>query len=202
MTRPKPFWLGPHPLVLASASPIRARLLLNLDLPILVAAAHIDERAIVALEPEDLAVTLACAKAVSVSPEWPDHLTLGADQTLIFEHGFMHKPKSRAEAEHQLRQLSAKSHKLISAVALVRNGQTLACFHDSATITVRHLSDVMIETYLDAMGDAIFSTVGGYQLEALGPHILEDVSGDHTTVLGLPLWPLLAALRDLGYLMK
>ena len=202
MSVPSPLWCHSHPLVLASGSAIRARLLQNLGIPILIDPAKIDERAIETLNPLATAAQLAQAKALYVAAQWPDHLVLGADQTLIFENSLIHKPTSRAQAIAQLQRLSGKSHTLISAASLVKNQQVLISVEDTAIIHMRALSQETIETYLDAMGEDVYSTVGGYQLEGLGPHILDYVEGDFATILGLPLWPLMRSLRQAGFILQ
>ena len=202
MSDPSSLWLGHQPLVLASGSNIRARLLQNLGFPLIIDPAKIDERAIQITNPFNTASQLAQVKASAVAPQWTNHLVLGADQTLIFEDQLIHKPAPRAEAIAQLQHLSGKSHSLNSAVALVKNHQVLAVIEDTAVIHMRRLSQKTIEAYLDAMGEDVYSTVGGYQLEALGPHILDRVEGDYATILGLPLWPLMRSLRQSGYILQ
>lgn len=192
-------WRAPNPLVLASGSSIRAQILQNLHVPLIISPSSIDERCIETLTPADTAPALARAKALDVSGKYADHLVLGADQTLIFEEALIHKPTSHEQARDQLQRLSGKTHQLKSSVCLVKNQHIQAEFSAIARITFRTLRPEFIETYLAAMGDAVFYTVGGYQLEALGPHIIEGIDGDHSTILGLPVWPLMQTLRTLGY---
>jgi septum formation protein len=196
-------WLDSEPLILASASETRAQLLRKAGIPVKCQPANIDERRVaVALEhakapPQKIARHLAIAKARAVAASCSGRVVLGADQVLIGPVGQLHKPKTRQDAAHQLAGLSGKTHRLISAFALVRDSKLLRVGHAHADLTMRPLSDTMIELYLDAAGEAVFSSVGGYQLERLGIHLFEGVRGEHSTILGLPLLSTLAALRQL-----
>jgi septum formation protein len=199
-----PLWLGSSPLVLASGSRTRLTLLEAAGIPVEVIRPGVDERAISdPLEigraaPSRIAATLATAKAVEVSRRFPGRVVLGGDQTLSFRGGLLHKPRDRAHAARQLSQLGGAEHRLHSAVALMRNGKRLAGLTATARLTMRPLSEAMIARYLDAAGDAVLASVGGYQLEALGAHLFVRVAGDHSTILGLPMQGTLQALRHLG----
>jgi septum formation protein len=199
-----PLWLGRTPLVLASGSQTRLGLLEAVGIPVQVEKPAVDERAIATpmeaarVSPSRVAAALARAKALDVSRRNPGRVVLGGDQTLSLAGGFLHKPKDRADAAHQLMRLSGVEHRLHAAVALVRDGRRLASFTQTARLTVRPLSDDMITRYLDAAGDSVFASVGGYQLEALGAHLFARVTGDHSTILGLPMQRTLQALRHLG----
>jgi len=106
----------------------------------------------------------------------------------------------RTAAHEQLRALSGSTHALHSAVALMRDGRLLFAHVDVARLTMRALSEDFVARYLDAMGDAVTHSVGAYQLEGLGMHLFERIDGDHFTILGLPLLPLLTHLRQAGQL--
>ena len=164
---------------------------------------EIDERAVEAQAgvptPVAAAQLLARAKADAVAAERSGHLVLGADQTLARGPERFSKPSGRAAAAEQLRRLSGQSHELHSAIALVRDGEVLFEHVDSARLTMRDFSDVFIDDYLDMAGDAALASVGGYQLEGIGIHLFERVEGDYFTILGLPLLPLLAFLRQNGW---
>jgi septum formation protein len=95
-----------------------------------------------------------------------------------------------------LRDLAGRNHELHSAVAVARDGKILFENTDIARMTMRPLSGAEIRTYLDEAGEAVTSSVGAYQLEGLGVHLFERIDGDHFTILGLPLLPLLAFLRS------
>ncbi len=142
---------------------------------------------------------LARAKASAVSARKPGQLVLGADQTLARANERFSKPADRAAAAEQLRRLRGTSHELHSAIALVRDGEVLFEYIDSARLTMRALSDDFIAIYLNAAGSAASASVGGYQLEGIGVHLFERVEGDYFTILGLPLLPLLAFLRQNGW---
>lgn len=197
-------WTADEPLVLASRSAARIAILSAAGIPLEALAADIDERAAEQLardqgaDPAGVALSLARAKAAAVSGLRPGRLVLGADQTLACDGAAFHKPADRAEAEEQLRMLSGKRHALHSAAAVVKDGQVLFETASTAWLTVRALSEGMIARYLDAAGDAPLASVGAYQLEGLGIHLFEAIEGDHFTILGLPLMPLLAFFRQLG----
>jgi septum formation protein len=203
-----PLWLGSTPLVLASQSRTRFDLLIAAGIPVDIVPSHIDERAIA--EPlvargasaQQVAVDLACAKALTVSKKLRDRLTLGADQTLACDGVMLHKPNDRTAAAQQMSFLSGKTHHLHSAVSLSFDANIVAKFVETARLTMRILSPEMIEKYLDAAGDTVLESVGGYQLERLGIHLFKRVLGDHTTILGLPMVPLLDQLRELGMVVE
>jgi septum formation protein len=192
-------WLGSQPLVLASQSRARQALLLNAGIPFDAVPADIDERAVQhasgLTSPGEIAARLAEEKAAQVSSRLPGRLVLGADQTLALGERSFHKPADRAQAVAQLRALSGRRHELHSAIALVRNGQTVFADVSVARMTMRQLDDAQIEGYLNEAGEAATASVGAYQLEGLGVHLFSGIHGDHFTILGLPLVPLLEFLR-------
>jgi septum formation protein len=145
---------------------------------------------------------LARAKARAVAAQMPGRLVLGADQTLALGHRRFSKAPDRAAAREQLSALRGKTHTLHSAVAVVASGAIVFEHVDAARLTMRAFSDGFLDRYLDAVGDAATASVGGYQLEGAGIQLFERVEGDHSTVLGLPLLPLLDWLRRAGHLAK
>jgi septum formation protein len=192
-------WLGKHPLILASQSSARKMLLANAGLEFKAVTADIDERGIQSASalsnPREIALLLAREKAKSVSAGTPGSYVIGADQTLALGNRLFNKPAGRAQALAQLRDLAGSSHELNSAVAVARDGQIVFEDVSVARMTMRELSDDKLSAYLDAAGDAVTTSVGAYQLEGLGIHLFERIEGDHFTILGLPLLPLLAFLR-------
>ena len=195
-----PLWLAPQPLVLASKSDVRGKMLAAAGLRFEIRPAQIDERATEAeagtTEAAPVARHLARAKADAVGKTVPGRLVLGADQTLARGAARFSKPANRAEAVEQLRSLRGRTHELHSALALVQDGKVLFDCVDSARLTMRNVSDRFIEDYLDMAGDTALASVGAYQLEGIGIHLFERVEGDYFTILGLPLLPLLAYLRQ------
>jgi septum formation protein len=193
-------WLGKEPLVLASQSKARQTLLANAGIEFESDPADIDERAIQASSglsaPGDIAKFLAREKAISVSIRRPTRYVVGADQTLALQARIFNKPAGRAQAADQLRALAGHCHQLHAAVAVACDGKLLFEHVSMARMTVRPLCDAEIENYLKAAGDAVTTTVGAYQVEGLGVHLFEHIEGDHFTILGLPLLPLLAFLRS------
>ena len=193
-------WRGKSPLILASQSRARQALLTNAGISFEAVTAEIDERAVQQASglsaPGEIASLLAREKALSVSARQPGKFVIGADQTLALGERLFSKPAGRALAAAQLRALAGRSHELHSAVAVARDGKILFEAAAIAGMTMRRLGEAEIDVYLDAAGDAVSSSVGAYQLEGLGVHLFERIDGDHFTILGLPLLPLLAFLRS------
>ena len=193
-------WRGKSPLILASQSRARQALLTNAGIDFEAVTAEIDERAVQQASglsaPGEIASLLAREKALSVSARLSGKFVVGADQTLALGDRLFSKPAGRAQAAEQLRALAGRSHELHSAVALARDGKILFEAVAIAGMTMRRLGEAEIDVYLDEAGDAVTSSVGAYQLEGLGVHLFERIEGDHFTILGLPLLPLLAFLRS------
>lgn len=198
-----PLWLGQQPLVLASKSDIRGKILAAAGLRFGIRAAQIDERAVEAKAEVSDAIAaaglLARAKAMAVAAQMPGHVVLGADQTLAHGAARLTKPVNRDDATNQLRALRGQTHELHSGIAVVRDGEVLFELVDTARLTMRNFSDRFLEDYLDMTGDIAMTSVGAYQLEGIGIHLFERVDGDYFTILGLPLLPLLKFFRDGGY---
>jgi septum formation protein len=197
-------WRGQHPLILASQSRARQTLLTHAGIDFEAIPAEIDERAVQKasglLAPGGIAALLAREKAVSVSSRRLGRFVVGADQTLALGERLFSKPAGCAQAKEQLRTLAGHSHQLHSAVAVAHDGKILFDDVAVARMTMRRLSENEIDAYLDEAGEAVTSSVGAYQLEALGIHLFERIDGDHFTILGLPLLPLLAFLRSVKLL--
>jgi septum formation protein len=169
-----------------------------------VQVADVDEDAVKAThDPADaagLAIELARVKALAVSRQNPDAWVLGADQTLAFDGGLVSKAGSLAAAGERLTAMRGRVHHLHSGAALARNGLIVWSGVDSATMRVRAFSDSFLEAYLAAEGEGLLACVGSYRLEGMGSQLFDAVEGDYFTVLGLPLWPVLAELRRTGVL--
>lgn len=152
------------------------------------------------IAPAELALQLAELKARTVAAANPGALVVGADQVLSLDGELFSKPGSAAAAADQLRRLRGATHRLDSAFACVRDDRLVARGADGAKLTVRAFSDEFLDAYIAAAGRRIVHCVGGYQLEGLGAQLFERIEGDYFTILGLPLLPLLAALRAEGLL--
>jgi nucleoside triphosphate pyrophosphatase len=193
-------WRGPNPLILASQSHARKMLLANAGLEFVALPADIDERQIQEKSrlpaPGEIAGLLAREKALWVSTRKPGHHVIGADQTLALGDRLFNKPGNRAQALAQLKTLAGRTHELHCAVAVALDGNMLFEHVAIARLTMRQMSDADIAVYLDEAGDAVTQSVGAYQLEGLGIHLFERIEGDHFTILGLPLLPLLDFLRS------
>jgi nucleoside triphosphate pyrophosphatase len=201
-------WRGAAPLVLASKSAARQRLLAAAGVPFEICAALIEERMIEApllasgAEAGAVALHLSRAKALHVSAKKPDRLVIGADQTLCLDGRVLGKPAGRAAAAAQLHAMSGRAHELHSGCCAVRGNAILFETVCVARLSCRQFSPAFIETYVAHAGDSLLSSAGVYQLEGLGIHLFDAIEGDHATILGLPLLPLLKFLREEGSLLS
>jgi nucleoside triphosphate pyrophosphatase len=193
-------WRGSKPLILASQSRARQMLLANAGITFEAMPADIDERAIQqnskVVAPGEIAGLLAREKALWVSARKSGHHVIGADQTLALGDRLFNKPAGRSAAAEQIRALSGQTHALHSAIAVAHDGKIIFETVAVARMTMRSLSEADVAAYLNAAGDAVTQSVGAYQLEGFGVHLFERIDGDHFTILGLPLLPLLGFLRS------
>lgn len=200
--------IAPQPgapgVVLASASKVRRQLLENAGVAITVIAAAVDEdevkRALKASRAtaDQCAETLAELKATRVAGRAGGALVIGCDQMLDLDGTWFDKPIDRDHARAHLQTLSGRTHRLISAAVVLKDGARIWHHVAVARLTMRALSPGFIDAYLDAVGGAALSSVGAYQLEGLGAQLFARIEGDYFTVLGLPLLPLLDFLRAHG----
>ncbi|MBX9933848.1 MAG: Maf family nucleotide pyrophosphatase [Methylobacterium sp.] len=198
-------WNPLAPLVLASTSTTRRQLLNDAGFAVECEGSGVDERALESqtngLPPTELALALAKAKALAVAKRRPDRIVIGADQILSCEGEIFHKPQGLTDAERQIGRLSGRTHRLHSAVAVADGGVIVEGFVEEARLTMRELDRGAIRRYVEAAGaHRVTASVGGYQLEGLGIHLFARIEGDHSTILGLPLLPLLGRLRARGCL--
>jgi septum formation protein len=202
------FWRGTAPLILASQSLARQGLLSAAGIPFEIYAAAIDERGIEAqlvasgANAADIALHLSRAKALPVSGEKSGRLVIGADQTLCLEGRLFAKPDGRAAAMAQLEALSGRSHELYSGCCVARENTLLFETVGVARLSCRRLSPTFIDAYLKNIGDALLGSAGVYRIEGPGIHLFDAIEGDHATILGLPLLPLLKFLREEGSILS
>lgn len=193
-------------IILASASAGRRRLLEAAGVGVEIVASGIDESAIKRAvlgcaskpDPARLAGELARAKGVAVSTRFPDALVIGADQVLALDDEVLDKPSDKRAARAQLERLRGRAHRLLSAVALAEKGRVVWQDLGVATLSMRAVSDAYLTRYLQEAGDRVCQTVGAYEIEGLGVQLFDRIEGDHFTIVGLPLLPLLAELRQRG----
>ncbi len=187
------------PLILASTSPVRRHLLFQAGLEVTAIAPLVDEESVKRCHDGDapsLALRIAQAKALSL--DRPGDVVIGSDSTLSVDGRLFSKPAGRAEAARHLTHFSGKRMLLSSSVALALNGEIIWSYVDQATLHVRHLSRAFIDAYLDAEWPGVAYCVGVFRMEGRGVTLFETVEGSHFTILGLPLMPLLGALRERG----
>jgi septum formation protein len=188
-------------LILASASTIRAQMLDAAGVPYEIEPAHIDEAAVKVAHDGDaasLAAALASAKAEAVSTLHPDDWVIGSDSLIAIGGRSFNKPRDRDEAAEHLRLFSGQPMVLTSAAAIARGGEIDWSYAESATLHVRTLSNAFIDSYLDAEWPEVGYCVGVFRMEGRGVQLFERVDGSHFTILGMPLLPLLGALRTRG----
>lgn len=191
-------------LILASKSAARAAMLRQAGLAVDLVPADVDERALdetlarEGRDPAAIALALGEAKALAVSHAHPEATVIGADQTLALGSRRFSKPASLDAARDNLMALRGRTHHLHSGVALARGGEITFSGVASAAMTMRNFSDAFLDAYLAGAGERLLSSVGCYQLEAEGIQLFERIEGDYFTILGMPLLPLLAALRSQG----
>jgi len=196
-------------LILASMSKTRAGVLQNAGIAFSQKPSGLNEQSVLAAlkhegeitQPGDVAELLAIAKATEISSANPDAVVIGADQVLGFEDRILQKPADFVNARNQLLQLRGQTHVLHSAVCLCRGGQHLWSHVDTAKMKMRDFSPEFIGRYLSLAGAEVLGSVGAYQLEGPGAQLFVRVDGDYFTVLGLPMLPLLAKLREMEVLL-
>jgi septum formation protein len=191
---------------LASASPTRLAMLLAAGVPVTPTPVRLDEESLrVALaqegaKPRDMADTLAEMKARKCAERHPDDLVLGCDQILDFQGEAWGKATSIAMARDQLLTLRGTSHVLWSAAVLYEKGRPVWRHVSRAELIMRKFSDAYVDDYLQRNWPGLSGSAGAYQIEQEGLRLFSSVSGDHFTILGMPLIPLLGYLSDRGFI--
>ena len=192
------------PIILASASPVRARLLMQAGVPFEVDVPRLDESSIKksllseGQSPRNIADALAEMKALRVGQRNPDRIVLGADQILVCDGRIYSKPNDRTEARSQLEALSGKTHQLLTAAIVVEEARPVWRTVETVSLQMRNLSATLIEDYLDLVWPDIAGCVGCYKLEAEGVRLFARITGDHYAGLGLPIHPVLSYLATRG----
>lgn len=192
-------------ILLASTSKTRQAMLSNAGINFTAVRPDVDEVAIKQANPhwspQQAARELAFRKAQVTAMNHPGMLVVGADQTLCFDGKTFDKPATLIEARQQLQTLRGQPHLLISAVCCVRTGVEIWCHVEEARLTMRHFSPEFLDHYLSILGEDSLTSVGAYKIEGLGAQLFDRIDGDHFTILGLPLLPLLGFLRREGIVL-
>jgi len=192
-------FLQQKPIILASGSAIRFKLMSSLGLEFSVVPSGCDEETIKTTHSDkeaiDLGYFLAKSKALDVSRKNPDHFVIAADQLCLIGKTILDKPMNHATAVTHLRMLRGKTHQQIACLCIAKNNEILWQHHDIAYLTLRDLSDNTIEAYLKS--EKPYFSCGAYQFETQGKWLFKEVKGDENTILGLPLLPLIQALVQL-----
>ncbi len=199
--------LSGQPLILASASPTRASMLDAAKLLFRIVPAHIDEEVIKhsALQDgfsfKDLVILLAELKAETVSQKHTGYV-LGCDQILVCAKQLLSKPKNLIEARSHLLALQGQKHELMTACVLFHNQKRIWHHLSTSTLMMRALSEVEIDNYIACFPEACIASPGAYQVETGGVHLFTDIVGSNYDILGLPMLPLLAFLRERGLTVR
>lgn len=191
-------------IILASTSQTRRNILRNAGVVHRAEAPAVDESILktqyAGLVPAQLATNLARDKALAVSAGNRLDIVIGADQVLVCDGTVFGKPATVDESRAQLLRLRGRDHTLISCVCCCRDSREVWSGSDTATLRMRAFSNAFLDSYLESEGESVTTSAGGYKLEGIGAQLFETVTGDHFTILGLPLMPLLAFLRQAGEL--
>ena len=199
-------WQHDKVLILASKSLARQKLLNEAGLVFASIPASIDERAVNLQHRHeavaDQALMLARAKALAVSALYSDQWVIGSDQMLDCEGEVLHQVGNRLEAMAQLQTLNGRKHRLTSALCLAFAGRVKAELHDVATLQMKHWSGDDLERYLDEVGETVFGSVGCYHIEAEGAQLFGRIEGSRSTIMGMPMDPLLVLLQQKGLIAR
>jgi septum formation protein len=196
------------PLILASGSATRAKMLRDAGVAIETAVPAIDEADVKASLKQEgapaarVAEILAEMKAERIASKARGRLVLGSDQMLECEGAWLDKPVDRTQARAQLALLRGRSHSLVTSAVLVRDDGRIWHMTDRAELRMRNFTDEFLDWYLERAGEDVLHSVGAYRLEGLGAQLFERVTGDFFTMLGLPLLPVLAVLREHGMVAR
>ncbi|MFN3447333.1 MAG: Maf family protein [Roseococcus sp.] len=191
-------------LILASQSATRRALLEAAGLDVEALPAAVDEAAIKAsaraegMTPADAALLLADAKAARIARRHPEAVVIGADQLLVCEGEWFDKPADVQAARRQLLRLRGRAHELVTAVVGWREGERAWGHVATPRLAMREFSETFLDDYLAREGERVTQSVGAYRIEGPGIQLMREIRGEHTAILGLPMLPLLAWLREQG----
>ena len=193
------------PFILASSSKSRFKILQTVGLDFKSKKPTCDEELLKKklnnkkTKPLYLAKSLAKEKAKSVAKKYKNKTVIGCDTIIIFNNKLLNKAKNKAEAFLKIKKLNGKKHKIISVISVFKNGKEVWSHSQSSTVKIRKLKDTEIKKYISQSGTEILSSVGCYQIELLGPTIIEKTTGDFFNIMGFPLFPFLKFLKKDSY---
>ena len=186
--------------ILASSSKSRFKTLKNLNLNFSTIKPLCNEeeikKSLKKTKSFQIAKHLAKAKAQSISQKYSKEMVVGCDTVLVFQNEIINKAKNLNEAFMKIKKLSGQKHKIISAASVCRNNKQIWSFHQTSIVSLRKLNKNNIEDYLKESGKKILNSVGCYQVELLGPTIIENIKGDFFNVMGFPLFPFLKFMQS------
>ncbi len=185
-------------IVLASSSKSRSKILKNAGIDFLQIKPLCDEEKIKKIikskknKPKQYAKKLSFekAKSISVSKKFKNDIVIGCDTIILYKKKIFDKANNMTEAKNKIKLLSGKKHKIISAITICKNGKKIWQCEETTFVKIRKMKTKQISTYLNKAGKKILESVGCYQIESLGPTIIENIDGDFFNVMGLPLFKL------------
>lgn len=181
------------PFILASQSPRRKQLLEQVQIPFSIVTSHVEEKVNNDLRPEELVISLASQKAEAVHRDSQDHVVLGADTIVVIDDIVLGKPKSKEEATCMLKRLSGKTHHVLTGVSIFGQEKNI-CFYEKAEVTFFPLTDEEILAYVGS-GEPL-DKAGAYGIQGLGATLVEKISGDYFTIVGLPIARVVRVLKN------
>tara|TARA_B100001059_G_scaffold230221_1_gene264129 strand:- start:2674 stop:3261 length:588 start_codon:yes stop_codon:yes gene_type:complete len=189
-------------IILASKSGVRKKILDKYKIENEVIVSNVDEDEIKnsflveGASPLEISKNLAEIKAIKVSKQNPNRLTLGADSVISLNNELINKPRSREEALEILKKLNNSKHYLISSVCIVKNGSMIWNHSDSSELKMKDLDELQLSDYLAKIETKTLLAYGVYQVEADGLDLFEYIKGDKDSIMGLPIKAIIDYIKE------
>ena len=180
-------------IILASKSEIRKKILENNEIIFRVEHSNVDEESVKEsllkekATPTIISKNLAELKANKISQKFINNMVMGADSVIDLDGEIISKPKNRIEAFKILQRLNGKTHQLVSSVCISRGGSMIWNYTDKASLTMKNMSYLQLETYLEKISDVALYAYNVYQIEGRGRDLFSKIEGDEDTIMGLPI---------------